>query len=306
MLLPNKHSGYQAGIRIYPGGGKGGSQAAAPDPRLVSAQIESMGYQDKAINQMMDNSAAMHPLQMAQMQFGLDTAKTAYDQSQADRVYSLGKRDQLGGLQDKMISQANDFNAGNRAEQLANQAMEGVSGAYAQGMGITQRALAARGISANSGAAIAAMNSNALQLSMNTAQAGNMARDAARQEGYQLTDRAANALSGYPSMGMAATGSGAGFGGMGLGYANSGLAGMNSGWSGIASAAGGMGSNATGMYSAMGNYKNQQDQTAANNDPFHTLLGAATGVGTSYAIQGLMAPSFSGIGYGDTAPYLRH
>ena len=37
------------------------------------------------------------------------------------------------------------------------------------------------------------------------------------------------------------------------------------------------------MYGAQANYKNAQDQIAAQNDPFNTILGAAAGVGTSWA-----------------------
>ncbi|NVN99287.1 MAG: hypothetical protein HXX17_08185 [Geobacteraceae bacterium] len=291
---------------MYPGGGKGGSSAPAPDPRLVQAQVESMGYQNKAIQQMMDNNADMAPLQKQQMQFGLDSAKTAYDQSQQDRTYALGKRDQLSGLQDTVVQQAKDFNEGDRASTLTNQAREGVANSYAQGQGMTNRALAARGISANSGAAIAALNGNGLNQSMNSAAAANMARDAARQEGYQLTDRASNALSGYPSMGMSATGSGATYGGAGLGYANSALTGLNSGQTAAGGMAGNMGQNATSMYGAQASYKNSQDQIAANNNPFNSVLGAATGVGMSYAMGGLQPQSFSGIGYGGVSPKTRN
>lgn len=287
MLIPSKHSGYLANIRIYPGGGKGGSSAPAPDPRLVTAQIESMGIQNDAIKQIMANSAEMAPLQKQQLQFGLDSAKTAFDQSQADRNWTLGRRSALTGLQDKMIADASAFNSGDRANQLGEEAMQGVNASFANAQGMMNRNLAARGISANSGAALAAMNDNSLSQAVAAASAGNKVREAARQEGYALTDRASNALAGYPSMGMQATGAAAGFGASGVGLTNSGLAGMNSGYNTAGGMAGQMGSNAAGMYSAMGNYKNGQDQIAAANDPFNTILGAAAGGAGAYGMSKL-------------------
>ena len=99
----------------------------------------------------------------------------------------------------------------------------------------------------NSGMALALGNQNSTQQAMAQAGASNKVRQAARAEGYALTDRASNALSGYPAMGMAATGAGAGFGASGLGIANNGLAGMNGGQSAMGSMAGNMGQNASGM-----------------------------------------------------------
>ena len=81
------------------------------------------------------------------------------------------------------------------------------------------------------------------------------------------------------------TGSGAGFGASGLTMANAGANGINSGLSSVTSGAGSMGTNATGMYNAKGNYKNNQDQIAASNDPWNSILGAATGVGMSYGLK---------------------
>lgn len=149
------------------------------------------------------------------------------------------------------------------------------------------RGLQRMGVNPGSGKMLAMQSQMGLSEAAAKAGAVNKVREAARLEGYGLTDRASNALSGYPAMGMATTGSGAGFGANGLNIANQGLAGMNSGWGATASTAGAMGSNATGMYGAQANYKNQQDQIAASSDPFNTILGAAAGVGTSWALGGM-------------------
>jgi hypothetical protein len=164
-----------------------------------------------------------------------------------------------------------------------------VAQSFSQAAGQQQRGLAARGVNPNSGRALAMSNQTSIQQAMAQAGASNKVRQAARAEGYALTDRASNALSGYPAMGMAATGAGAGFGASGLGMANSGLAGMNSGQSAVGGMAGSMGSNASGMYGAMGSYKNNADQIAASNDPMNAILGAATGAGMAYLTGGFSA-----------------
>lgn len=59
--------------------GSKSSNVPAPDPRLVEAQIKSMGIQDDVIQKIMQQSDEVQPLQKEQLQFGLDSARTAYD-----------------------------------------------------------------------------------------------------------------------------------------------------------------------------------------------------------------------------------
>lgn len=253
------------------------SDAPAPDPRLVEAQLKSMGIQDSAIQRIMANADRLMPLQEEQMQFGLETARTAYDQSQDDREWMLGRRGQLTNLQNRLTADAKEFNTDDRREQLAGEAIGDVRQAFDQGRQMQMRGLQRMGVNPNDGKFAAMSNQMAMGEALAQSTAANKVRQAARMEGYALTDRATNALSGFPAMSMQATQAGAGFGGMGLDTANKGLAGMNSGFGAGATAAGQMGSNATNMWSAQGNYKNQQDQIAGSNDPFGTVLGAAAG-----------------------------
>lgn len=257
-------------------GGKS-SSAPPPDPRLVEAQIRSMGVQDSAINQVMKNANQMMPIQKAQMQLGLDSSRTAYNQSQEDRTWMLGRRGMLSGVQDKVAAQANDFNETARGNELSQQGMADVEMGLSGQRESAMRSASRRGLSASAvGDAFARQGTGG---AMAKAQAAFMARNAAKAEGLQLTDRAGNMLAGYPAMAMGATGAGAGFGAAGLGLANQGLAGMNSGYGAAGTMAGQMGSNASSMYGAMGSYKNGADQIAASNDPFNTILGAAAGAG---------------------------
>lgn len=265
--------------------GSKSSSAPAPDPRLVEAQIRSMGYQDQAVQQLLANSTAMLPYQQAQMQFGLDTARQAYMQSQQDRDWMLGRRTMLGNLQSDLINEANSFDSESKREELAGKALGDVSQVFATQRGMAARNMARSGVNPADGKFAAMSNQMDMAEATAKATAANKTREAARQEGFGLKQSAANMMSGYPAMGMQATGAGAGFGGMGLQVANQGLAGMNSGFGAAGGLGGQMGQNATGMWNAQANYKNQQDQIAASNDPFGTILGAATGVGMRWALS---------------------
>lgn len=261
--------------------GSKSSNAPAPDPRLVEAQIRSMGIQDDVIKRVMQQSEEMLPLQKEQLQFGLDTARTAYDQSQQDRTWMLDRRGALTTMQDTLTQDARSFNTEDKANELAGKAMADVNQGFANAEGQQSRALARMGVNPSSGKALAIGNQTAIAKATALAAAGTGARDRARSEGYALTDRATNALAGYPAMGMQATQSGAGFGASGTTIANQGLAGMNSGYGAAGTMAGQLGSNATGMFGAQASYRNQQDQIAASSNPMGALLGAGAQLGAA-------------------------
>jgi len=233
-------------------GGKGDS-APPPDPRLTAAQIKSMGIQDKALQQMMATNNRLAPLQQEQLQFGLDTSRVAYNQSQADRIYALERRGLQTEMQDRIAAQANEFNQPGRMEQMADEANADVDSAFSNVRGQSQRAMARRGINLSSGRAAALDQSLNIDQASAKANAANRVRAAARQEGYALTDRANNALAGYATQASSLSGAGAGYGSNGLSLANSGLAGLNSGWSQVNQGAASLGQNAGSMYNTQMN-----------------------------------------------------
>ena len=261
--------------------GSKSSNAPAPDPRLVEAQIRSMGIQDEAIKLVMQQSDEIQPLQKEQLQFGLDTARAAYDQSQHDRAWMLDRRGTLSSMQDTLAQDAKSFNAEDRANALAGMAMADVNQGFANAEGQQMRNLARMGVNPSSGKALALGNQTAIAKASALTAAGTGARTQARQEGYALTDRATNALAGYPAMGMQATQSGAGFGASGTTIANQGLAGMNSGYGAAGTMAGQMGQNATSMFGAQANYKIGADKAAADANPMGALLGAGAQLGAA-------------------------
>ena len=240
---------------------KGGS-APAPDPRLTEAQIRSMDQQNSMLQRIVAQGDEMLPLQKEQIQFGLDSAKTAYEQSQADRDWMLTRRNELAGLQDRQVQDAKDYNEGDRASQLVNQADADVNESFGLARDQAMRGLQRRGVNLSSGKALMMAQGTGNAQALARATAANKVREAARAEGFALNDRATNTLAGYPSMSMGATGAGAGFGSMGLGLANQGLGGMTSAYGQAAGIAGNIGQNATGMFNAQAQYKNGQDQIA--------------------------------------------
>ena len=272
-------------------GGKGSSNSApAPDPRLVEAQIRSMGIQDRSIERVLTNSEEMAPLQRQQLQDSISRGTTLYGQGQEDRSYGLQRRGVLTGLQDQMVTDAKDFNTADRREQMAAEAQADVTSAYDNAAAMQARGLERSGVNPNSGKYMAMVNATNIARAASSASAANKTRQAARLEGFQLNDRASNAFSGYPASTASSVGMGLNTAGFGLASANTGLAGMNSGLTAAGGMAGQMGANASGMYGAQANFKNGQDQIEASNDPMKTILGAATGVGASAFAKYLNEP----------------
>jgi hypothetical protein len=266
-------------------GSKGGSSAPAPDSRLVDAQIKSLGNQDSALQSLVSSNEAMAPLQKDQLQFSLDSAKTAYQQSQDDRAWSLDRRAALTGVQDKMIAEANDFNGTDRANQLVAQNGADVSSAFANTRAASDRDLARRGVTPGSGASLAMTGQNAIAEATAKAGGASAARTQARNEGYALEDRANNALAGYPASASAATGASAQYGTAGVGLTGQTAAGINNGYTSAASIAGQMGTNATSMYGAQANYAANMNGGSGFGDTaggIGALVGAGTRLWTAY------------------------
>lgn len=260
------------------------SSAPSPDPRLVEAQIRSMGIQDTAIQRLMASAESMMPLQREQMQFALDANREGVANARSDREWMLSRRAMLSGVQDRLAQDASTFNESQRRDEFAQQATADAEAAISRARESSARDAARRGISPFSGASRSADARLTLGGAALTAGAATNARRAARQEGFALTDRATNALAGYPAMSSAATGQGAALAANGVNIVNAGADGMGAGVGRAATVAGQMGANATGMFNAQAGFKNAQDQIAASSDPFNTILGAVAGAGTSWAL----------------------
>lgn len=267
------------GMRLH--GGKGGSQQMqAPDPALVAAQIKSMGIQDSAIEQMLNTSNEMLPLQKQQLQFGLDTSKAAYGQSQQDREYALQKRGQYDLAIQPLINESRDFNEEGRAAELYGKSSADIAQQADLARGQIQRQMDRRGVNPSDGMSFAMERQSAMDEALSKAMAGSKAREAATLEGRGLKTNLVNTLAGFPSQAAGLSASGAGYGAAGIGMANSSLTGMNSGYGSAAGAAGQMGSNATGMYGTQANaYLQEQNMNQNANNAIWGALGNVAGMG---------------------------
>ena len=255
------------------------SDVQAPDPRLTEAQIQSLAVQNNALQRIVDNANELQPLQREQMQFAMDSNRQAYADAQEDRQFMLSRRGALRGIQDRMVRDANAFSAEDRAQQYLGQTYGDINQAFDNTRQQAVRSMTRMGVNPNDGRMAAFQNQNSATQALAMATASHKVREAARQEGYQLTDRANNALAGYPAMGMQALGMQAGYGAAGMGLANQGLAGLNSGYGQVVGGAGAMGSNATSAYGAQAGAYNQSQANSGQE------AGAAIGaVGTIAAV----------------------
>jgi hypothetical protein len=180
-------------------------------------------------------------------------------------------------MQDQMISDAKEFNTEEKQAELAGKAGADVQQSFANVEDQNVRALQRQGVDPNSGRALAMRGTMDIAKASALAGGVNNARTNARTEGRAMTDRAGNALAGYPAMSMQATGAGAGYGANGLTVANTGLTGLNSGSVAAGGMAGQMGANAAQMYGTMGTYKNNSDRIANDDGGFMGALGTLGG-----------------------------
>ena len=273
MLIPDRFSGYRAGRRLYPGKG---ADVQAPDPRLIDAQIKSLGIQDEAIQYMIEESRNMAPLQREMMQDTIDRSRVLWQQSQEDRGFALGKRDQLSGVQNRIVQDASTFNAEDRGNQLAGQASADIAQTFDAARGQVTRDQQRMGVNPNDGRAMATQAQMATQQALASATGRNLARQQATQEGRQLTDRANNALAGYPAMSASSVGMGAGVSGMGQQALSQGQAGILAPSQAIAGMAGNMGNQAGNMWGQQNAaYQNAQNADAQAMGGLGSALGSA-------------------------------
>lgn len=274
--------------------GSSSTNIPAPDPRLIEAQVKSMGVQDQALASMLeiskqqaDANASLLPIQKESLQFGLDASKKAYEQSQSDRGWLLGRREALTGMQDKMVDEANTFNSEAEGTRRAQAAQADVTKMAGDAQAAEDAALASMGIAPGSGRAMALRGARGVDIARASVAAANAERMAARNEGRMLTDRAVNSLAGYPAAASGQTGAGAAYGAGVVNTANAGAGGINAGYGAMTGAqqaasgvAGGMGANAAGMYGVQSNaYLNAQN---SKNELFGTGIGAAATLGAAF------------------------
>jgi hypothetical protein len=228
-------------------------------------------------NAVFKSSNDMLPVQQQQTNQAVGAANEAYRSG-------VGEYDRFGGLRDRAVSDANNFNNADYRERYAQEAGENVAQGLRQAQGQNDRYLASRGVSGNSGAALALRNDAQNESARQQANAQNMARQVALEQGFKLNDRAA----GYTGTGLQMAGAAGALGAGGMTAANAGLTGMNSGFTTAGKIGLGTADSATGMY-GVNTKANAADAAAKNqysgmfSDDLGSLSGGMMGGGNKGA-----------------------
>lgn len=272
----------------------GGSvKAAAPDPRLIEAQIESLGQQNMIGNRTLENAKDLAGVQRETLKFGLESNKQAYEQTQQDREYALGKRGQYDEALGGILNENDRFDEAVRRQELGQQAKADISSQFGEAQGQMQRGLQRSGVDPRSGKAVMAMQEGELAEAAARSRAGFMVADAAKKEGLDLRGQSVALLAGAPAQAASLTPSGASYGVAGLDVVNRAGMGMNAGYNQAASAAAQYGGMAGDMWSSQNklHMQSQNDNRARTSEMVGTVAGmAAAGVGAKYGkeIRGFM------------------
>lgn len=250
--------------------------APPPDPRLTQAQIDSLAAQTDIATRTLQLQEEFHPLQKEAMQFGLDTSRTAYTQSQQDRSYALGKRDQLDAAMKPMLDEALNFNEADRRTQLMGESNAEITRNFGDAAGQQQRGLSRMGMSTTVDQRAAMKSSTDFAEARARSFAGEAVSTAAKQEGINARANAVNMLSGSGAMASGLTGAGAAIGGQAVNIVNSGSQGMNAGLSTANQIFGQMGRQASSLWNdqAQANYAAAKAKSDAKSQVFSTVIGA--------------------------------
>ena len=276
--------------------GSKSSSAPAPDPHLTAAQVRSVDAQTRLADLSYDKIVELSPLIGGQMQRSIDASYLAenrgniiFDQSQADRAHTLGRRDDLTKIQDNIYGDYKAYDNGAMRERLLGEATTDINSSFANANAMQSRDLARRGVNPSSGAALMMRNQSTLNQALALSKASRDVSEAARLEGYRLGDRALGAFTGNQQLAMQASSAGMnmangsyGLATSGMGAVGSGLNAYNTGYGAAAGMYGNMGSTATSAFNAQATYKNQQDQLAAQQGDW---FGTALGMGANFAMN---------------------
>jgi len=176
---------------------------------LANAQAANKQHMNSELNDIMSRmgGAGAGNVDSALAAQAEHTAQTLRD-ARDDRAWALGQRNQLTGLTDTMVRDAQNFNTEARRSELAGQASADVSNAWASAQQDNAANMARMGINPADAKYGAANAGQAANMALARANAYNNARGQAREEGRQLQDRAAGALAAAPGLAMQASESG--------------------------------------------------------------------------------------------------
>lgn len=291
-LLPERAfqpRGWKGGMTLE-GGGKGG--APAPDPRMGEAANRQIDLNEKVYSDYRKEDMPWMR-SVADRALGISERNAAKAAELTD--YQLGTmkfnddryRNVAIPFEDRLLSDVNRFDSQGYKDQQVSSAMGDTISAYDRSQAATARGLSRMGVNPNSGKFAAAMGEGALGRATAMANAANKTRMAADQIGLSTKMQMYGGMKGLAGLG--ATNAGLATSAIGAGnQSGSGMTGAAGSYLGANNAAlSGFNSGMGAGISGLGNYSSLGIQSAnvnAQNDPFNTILGAAAGVGTKYAL----------------------
>lgn len=263
----------------------GGSvKAPAPDPALQEANIESLRSQADIGRRTLALQQELTPIQKEQMQFGLDAARTGYEQTQADRAYALEKRGLYDKAVDAVLSDSEKFDEATRRQELMQMAQADISQQFSSAQDQQRRGLARAGVAPGSGKALMAGQQAELAEAAAKSRAGLLVTEAAKKEGLQLKGQNVAMLSGYPMQAASLTPTGANLGVMGLDVANTGAGGMMEGLTAAGKAAADYGASAGNQWANAN--KLYIDANAHNSSSKAEMTGSLAGAAITGGFKG--------------------
>lgn len=268
MLIPCKHSGYQAGIRLYPGGGKGGG--GSQDPQIGAALMKQAGTADKMSDFVMrtyeENQPMLKELQALNSKVisqQLDLSGKAGER--ADDAYGFYKN--VGRpMVEKSINEAGEWDSAGNLDAARGRAAADVTSSFNNAQQQQQRSLQRMGINPNSGKLLALNNQMSIQKATASAGAQGNAVEQRKMQAVGMRQQASNLANGFSAQSMGQAGQAGGFGSSAAGIGGNNLS-QNMSVQGQAvsgmNAVGSMyGNNASG-YQNLGNAGDERDANSA-------------------------------------------
>ena len=271
----------------------GGPDIPGPDPNVGTASREQIALNRDIFNDYRDNE---RPWMRNITEEALAIQRGNYARSQALSDYqldSMRRNDQrywgVGvPFENRLLEDVNRFDSQAYKDGLVNQALADTQAQFSNAQAQQQRGLARMGVNPNSGRFQALGAQMAIEQAKAMATAANKTRQAADQIGLSTKMQMYGGMRGLAGLG--ATNAQLGMGAMGVG--NQSASGMtNSAGAYLSANNNALGAFNSGMSSGiqgLTGYSNlgiQAANVAAQNDPLSTILGAASGVGTSWALK---------------------
>jgi hypothetical protein len=272
------------------GGGKGG--APAPDPRMGEAALQQIRLNERIFDDYQNND---RPWMQNIANEAVGISRRNAERSNALSDYQLETmqfnddryRNVAIPFEDRLLQDVNRFDSQGFKDNMIASSMGDVQSAFSGAAEQQRRGLARMGVNPNSGRMAALSSQGGFEQAKAMADAANKTRQAAEQIGLSTKMQMFGGMRGLAGLG--ATNAGLAVNSINAGNASgAGMTGAAGSFLGANNAAlGMMNSGVSAGIQGMGNYANlgiRASEVNQQNDPLNTMLGAAAGVGTSWAM----------------------